>query len=608
MQRTAPRNAQPTSSTSPPSTAPAPPPPRFFALFAFPSPLLFLLLLFFRCLTALLLVTSFNPDEPWQSLEVAHSVAFPPHGHRTWEWTPPARIRGWLPVLPFIFLYHTLRTLRLDSPFAVAYGPRLLQAALVAVADVHFLSMARRVVGGEAGEWAMLCYLCNWFLCYTLPRTYSNSLEACITILALAHWPWPTLPSSKGGSPPPSSSASRRWSLLLAAVAVAVRPTALITWLVLGVQQLLHLPRWHARLRFVQEAALIGTAVLLCSLLLDRSLYGEWTLVASNFFSLNSLHSISSLYGTHPAHWYFTEALPVILTPSGLFLFLHAVYRHPLHPLTRTVLPLLLLTLLAYSTNAHKEYRFILPLLPLLTLFCGLSLSSLTPTWAGGWTARKPHLLLLLTLNFVALLYFGRVHQAGTISVVHFLSHRIPVLQAVRGAGAPPVSVHFWMPCHSTPLYSYLHTQPMPELRFLDCAPALPPLPHPSPLIAFSRHCTSSHLFAQSPLGFVRHAYDLTAPAGVQVVSSGASEECVKVRRRWDEDDEGKEPSERRGGGKLDRLPDVVVMFDAVEAELSGLLRGLGYEEVQRLFHAHFGDERQVLVWEKREGEFAALV
>ena len=580
--------------------------PHSFHLLALPSTRLFLVFLLFRSLNALLLVTSFNPDEPWQSLEVAHSVAFPPLGHRTWEWTPPARIRGWLHVLPFILFYHIIGALQVDSPFVVAYGPRLLQAVLVALADVHFHHLARRLLGDAAGRWAMLCYLSNWFLCYTLPRTYSNSLETCLTVIALAYWPWPALPSPKS-LPPSPHSASRRVSLLLAAVAVAVRPTALITWLVIGGQYLLSLPLWRARLRFVQEAALIGGSVQLCSLVLDRCLYGEWTVVAYNFFSLNSLHSISSLYGTHSLHWYFTEALPAILTPSGLLLFLHTVYRHPHHPLTRSVLPLVLTSLLVYSSNAHKEYRFILPILPLLMLFCGLSLSSLPSTWTGIWAARKPHLLLYLALNLVAFLYFGLIHQAGTISVVHLLSTELSTRQTARGSGAPPLSVHFWMPCHSTPLYSYLHVQPMPELRFFDCAPTLPPLLDQSPLIAFSRQCTSSHLFAQSPLGFVRHLYNLSASTGLPRTKT-VSGECPQMRGRWDEEDEGREACERRGGGRISALPDYVVMFDTFEAELRELLREVGYREVQRLFHAHFGDEREVLLWAKRERTAAAII
>jgi phosphatidylinositol glycan class B len=39
----------------------------------------------FRFANALCVVTFFNPDEYWQSLEPAHRMAFG-YGHLTWEW------------------------------------------------------------------------------------------------------------------------------------------------------------------------------------------------------------------------------------------------------------------------------------------------------------------------------------------------------------------------------------------------------------------------------------------------------------------------------------------------------------------------------------------
>ena len=123
----------------------------------FPFLSLFLPFLLLRCATAVLLRTYFNPDEPWQSLEVAYSVVWPPYGHRTWEWTPTARIRGWAHVLPFIAFYRAIRAFEVDTAFMVAYGPRLLQAVLVAVADAHFYRLAVQLIGEQAARWAVSC-------------------------------------------------------------------------------------------------------------------------------------------------------------------------------------------------------------------------------------------------------------------------------------------------------------------------------------------------------------------------------------------------------------------------------------------------------------------
>ena len=440
----------------------------------------------------------------------------------------------------------------------------------------------------------LLCYACNWFLLYTLVRTYSNSMETSLTLIALAYWPWPALHASAHSLP-----THRRVALLLAAVAVVVRPPVLIMWAVLGLQSILSLPKRSERWQFVAEAAVIGAAVLGCSLSVDRWMYGEWVVAPVNFFVLNSLHSIGRLYGTHPWHWYLTEATPVLLSFS-FPLFLHSLYRGASQPLTRGVLPVLALTLLAYSSNEHKEYRFILPLLPLATLHCGLSLSTLSPSWSrrGAYTA------VLVAGNLGLFLYFGIVHQSGPIAAVDFLAHRLSSGQWVGDEGGA-ASVHFWMPCHSAPLHTSLHVQPTPELRFLDCAPTLPPRPewkgvttHDTPGFAFNTVCTASELFRHSPAGFIAHVYNVSVGDGVPLQWSTG---CTTDRIEWDAEDEEKPPSERRGGGSLRALPSHVVLYSThtEDRSLSRLLSGQGYEEVGRFFHSHFDAERAVLVLER---------
>jgi hypothetical protein len=116
---------------------------------------LYLLLLCFRCANVLLVRSYFNPDEPWQSLEVAYSLVFPPHGHRTWEWRQPARIRGWLHPLFFSLYYAALRAAGLDTAWSVSYGARLWQALLVATGDVFYYRLAQRMLGVKDAKLAV---------------------------------------------------------------------------------------------------------------------------------------------------------------------------------------------------------------------------------------------------------------------------------------------------------------------------------------------------------------------------------------------------------------------------------------------------------------------
>lgn len=165
--------------------------------------------------------------------------------------------------------------------------------------------------------------------------------------------------------------------------------------------------------------------------------------------------------GTHSFHWYFSQGLPAML---GIML--------PLFPLgvflskSWRLLILIVVVLLAYSTNPHKEFRFILPALPLTFVYCGYALQ-----WVQN---RKPiHLFrnssykisplrlvlpTLLIVNAILIVLFSLVHQRAPISVVNYISKSGDIKD-----------VHFLTGCHSTPFYSHIHRNI--SLRQLDCSP-----------------------------------------------------------------------------------------------------------------------------------------
>jgi hypothetical protein len=60
----------------------------------------FCLLIAYRIYNALLVGTMFDPDEYWQSLEVAHEYVYG-YGYLTWEWALQIRSFSY----PYIFVY-----------------------------------------------------------------------------------------------------------------------------------------------------------------------------------------------------------------------------------------------------------------------------------------------------------------------------------------------------------------------------------------------------------------------------------------------------------------------------------------------------------------------
>lgn len=333
-------------------------------------------LLVFRGLNALVVRTYFNPDEYWQSVEVAHLMAFD-YGLKTWEWQDDSRLRGY--AHPFIFaaLYKLLAFAGVDSRTCIAVAPRLLQSMFVSIYDLFVYKLARRIFGEVAGKWALFASVVNWFTFYCMIRTYSNSVEAIFSVIAFYYWPWGNGQGDDKKEPERKGVLSDRFvALFFAALACVLRPTNAGIWVWLGVS---HLVKTRSALKFIfLEVLPIGALMLGLAAYIDRLYYGEWTFVPYNFVLFNVIKGGSELYGVNFALYYFLEAFPVMLfTFYPVFLLgVKVASKH------RELFWVILWTKLFFSINKHKEYRFVLPVLPLAIVYCGRGLSELQ---SAGW-------------------------------------------------------------------------------------------------------------------------------------------------------------------------------------------------------------------------------
>ena len=159
-----------------------------------------------RVVNALCVNTYFNPDEYWQSVEVAHRLVFG-YGHLTWEWTE--RIRGFVHPLVFAAVYYILKITGLDYPMVVVcthysvlslcscdhvvrvcvqvLAPRVLQAVLAATADTFLCRIVAKYNENLAKK-TMYCIMFSWFLFFCDVRTFSNTMEAQLSVIALYYW------------------------------------------------------------------------------------------------------------------------------------------------------------------------------------------------------------------------------------------------------------------------------------------------------------------------------------------------------------------------------------------------------------------------------------
>jgi len=113
--------------------------------------------------------------------------------------------------------------------------------------------------------------------------------------------------------------------------------------------------------------ALAGFLGFFSTVLLDRAMYGVWAIPVFGNFHFNVIQGNGSLYGTHPFHWYFTAGVPAltgILFPVLIYDLLFARWNRA----SRNIWTVIAFYVIAHSASAHKEFRFLLPILPIISL------------------------------------------------------------------------------------------------------------------------------------------------------------------------------------------------------------------------------------------------
>lgn len=402
-----------------------------------------MLFVLIRVCIVFLVQTWFVPDEYWQTVEVAHHIAFG-YGHLTWEWR--LGIRSYIYPVLLASVFAILKFLNADSVAAVIYAPRILQAVLSGIGDYYFWKWYRSKNMRE-GSWAIFCLCTNWFWLYTGSRTLINAFEATLNTIALSLFPWQRN----------QTSSSFLW---VVSVVCMIRPTAAVVWLPLCL--------YHIAIRkkslVLMQYLYIGVTVGLAAFLLDSYFYGQFIFTPLQFFRVNVMKDIGVFYGKHPFHWYLTAGIPVVLG-SHLLPFLLGVYKSVKdRNQDRLLVVVIFWTLTVLSFVPHKEFRFLLPLMPAFVY--------IESKWLSYWSQRAHTSLLWLVAivmfisNVILLGYLGLVHQRGTVDVIQTLSAEDP----------STTKLMFLMPCHSTPLYSHLHS-PM-EVKFLTCEPDFTGNPH----------------------------------------------------------------------------------------------------------------------------------
>ncbi|CAG5121205.1 unnamed protein product [Candidula unifasciata] len=445
----------------------------------------------------------------------------------TWEWREG--LRGYSYPLVFAVFYKVLSLLGLDSRILLIKIPRLVQAVIAAWGDLCLYKLSSKLSGRATAQWTLLCHLLSWFTIYCCTRTLTNSTETVLITAALSYFPWPDHPSK------PKDIYK---FLALAALSVVVRPTAALVWILLCSW---HLQRVYGSAAFngtVNAYLLIGSLSFGASAVVDRIWYGRWVFVQLNFLWFNLITGGADIYGVHPWHWYFVQGFPVVLG-TLIFPFVVGAWRAK----NKMLLWIILWILATHSFLAHKEFRFLMPIIPLACHYCGVYFQTLCckPPVRKFRSLKKEDkklkaklsVIILLVTNLIPALYFCLLHQRGTVMVTKFIYD--------TSLKKPDSDVLFLMPCHSTPYYSYIHNNI--SMRFLTCEPNL---------MGVSNYTDEADLFYQDPKGWLRKEY-------------------MHAGQSW---------------------PAILVYFDVLQKDISDILLQAGYHPCESFFHTHIPEGR----------------
>ena len=180
-------------------------------------------------------------------------------------------------------------------------------------------------------------------------------------------------------------------------MAAFLRPTAIIPWIPLCIYHLKK-SKYSAWELLIKRYFLIAFVIGIFFTAVDCFMHGSFVLTPIEFLKVNVLEEIGSFYGTHPPYWYFNVGLPTILGIGTIpfLLSIIATIRKGGSEMdtNKMLLVSILVTMFVYSALPHKEFRFMLQILPM----CLYMITDLLSKWsrrASSWILWLAAIVLL---------------------------------------------------------------------------------------------------------------------------------------------------------------------------------------------------------------------
>lgn len=330
---------------------------------------------------------------------------------------------------------------------------------------------------------ALFLAITSWFNGYALIRTYANSMETMLLMVGIALL-GPELFGDVSVARDKQVYRHRmktRLAFVLGGLSACVRFTSLAAWIPIGVIIVLRenataKQKLGTLFELCAVNGLLGVALGCC---VDRWVYGFWAIPFLGNFHFNAILGLGSLYGTHPMLWYIYAGVPAICGIAlPMFLWDALLLLTKTYSRTNdgegnrsrlTIFWIIASYTLLHSFSEHKEFRFLLPVFPLMLILAGHTMVELLE--GMGVFQSILVLVALCLLNYPHLIYLGTVHQRGPIAANAFLAS-IMNKSTQQDKRNNQFSIHYLMGCHSAPAYSHLHVAGVyVDVDYLDCSP-----------------------------------------------------------------------------------------------------------------------------------------
>ncbi|KAJ1715606.1 hypothetical protein AFGD_002906 [Aspergillus flavus] len=329
-----------------------------------------------------------------------------------------------------------------------------------ALSLLSFASGLRRAFGKTTAIWYLLYQASQFHVLYYASRTLSNMFAFGLSTLALR-----CLLQDHSQSATSKTYRNRcRLSLCLLTIAGIIFRSELAIFLATNTIFLFLTGRIGIQREIIPAGLLglllgLGTTVLVDSFFWQK--YPLWPELEA--FIFNVIHGQSSAWGTHPWHFYFTNAIPRLLLNPLVYLvgLPFALFQ----PSTRSAAAYLLipsLTFIAiYSLQPHKEWRFIIYTIPPLTAASALGASYI-------WTHRTKSLLyrllsLAMILSTLASLLCSTFILLPASSANYPGAHALNSLHNHAHSTKPTISVHLGNLACQTGVTRFLEMPSPPE-------------------------------------------------------------------------------------------------------------------------------------------------